>query len=41
MANLLQAVNKYGPKVELKTTTHLDQVAEWMAMRTGLNKRAK
>lgn len=38
MANLLQAVNKYGPKLELKTTAQLEKVAEWMTMRTGLNK---
>lgn len=38
MANLLQAVNQYGPKIELKTTAQLEKVAEWMAMRTGLNK---
>ncbi|MCX6068980.1 MAG: hypothetical protein NT121_25075 [Chloroflexi bacterium] len=38
MANLLQALNSYGPKLELKTTAQLNRVAEWMVMRTGLNK---
>jgi hypothetical protein len=38
MARMLQAVNAYGPKVALNPTTKLDQVADWMAMRTGLNK---
>lgn len=37
MAKILQAVNLFGPKLELKTTAQLDVVAEWMAMRTGLN----
>ena len=38
MAKIVQAVNVYGPKVELNPTAQLDQVADWMAMRTGLNK---
>jgi hypothetical protein len=38
MANFLQAINAYGPKVALNPTTQLDAVAKWMAMRTGLNK---
>jgi hypothetical protein len=38
MAVILQAVNQYGPKLELKPTAQLDKLAEWMAMRTGVNK---
>lgn len=38
MANFLQAINAYGPKVALNPTAQLDAVAKWMAMRTGLNK---
>ena len=37
MAKILQAVRDYGPKLELQDTAHLEQVADWMAMRTGLN----
>ena len=38
MSTLLQAVNQYGPKLELKPTAKLEKLAEWMAMRTGMNK---
>ncbi len=38
MAKLLQAVNKYGPKIELKNTAGLDRLADWMVMRTTLTK---
>ena len=38
MARIMQAVRDYGPKVELNPTAQLKQVADWMAMRTGLNK---
>jgi len=38
MAKLIQAYKAYGPQVELGHTIQLDRVAEWMAMRTGLNK---
>ena len=38
MAKILQAVSQYGPKLELKPTAQLDKLAEWMAMRTGINK---
>lgn len=38
MARIVQAVSAYGPKLELNTTAQLEQVANWMAMRTGLNK---
>lgn len=38
MATLLQAIQAYGPKLELNQTTQLNEVADWMAMRTGVNK---
>ncbi|MBC8332217.1 MAG: hypothetical protein H8E28_09580 [Anaerolineae bacterium] len=38
MAKILQAVRAYGPKLELNSTAQLDKVADWMAMRTGMNK---
>ena len=38
MATILQAVSQYGPKLELKPTVQLEKLAEWMAMRTGINK---
>ncbi|MCR4407232.1 MAG: hypothetical protein NUW24_09970 [Anaerolineae bacterium] len=38
MARIVQAVNVYGPKLVLNPTAQLDQIADWMAMRTGLNK---
>jgi len=38
MATILQAVSEFGPKLELAPTAQLDESAEWMAMRTGLNK---
>lgn len=38
MATILQAVNQYGPKAALKPTAQLEKLAEWMAMRTGVNK---
>jgi hypothetical protein len=38
MANLLQAVNQYGPKIDLQRTAQLGDLAEFTAMRTGLNK---
>ncbi|NOH04860.1 MAG: hypothetical protein HND47_24280 [Chloroflexi bacterium] len=38
MAKFIQAVTQYGPRVELKPTAQLEKVAEWMSMRTGLNK---
>jgi hypothetical protein len=37
MAKIVQAVNQYGPKVELSPTAQLERVADWMSMRTGLN----
>ena len=38
LATFLKAIVQYGPKLELNSTAQLDQVAEWMAMRTSLNK---
>lgn len=38
MAYLIQAMQAYGPKLELNQTAQLNEVADWMAMRTGLNK---
>ncbi len=38
MAYLIQAMQAYGPKIELNETVQLNEVAKWMAMRTGLNK---
>jgi nucleoid DNA-binding protein len=38
MAKIVQAVNQYGPKLELGPTAQLDELADWMASRTGLNK---
>jgi hypothetical protein len=38
MAKILQAVRDYGPRLELGPTAQLKESAEWMAMRTGLNR---
>jgi len=38
MATILQASTQYAPRLELRTTAQLEKIAEWMAMRTGLNK---
>jgi hypothetical protein len=38
MARVMRAVREYGPKLEFNPTAQLDQVAKWMAMRTGLNR---
>lgn len=38
MAKIVQAVRKYGPKVERYRTADLDDVAEWMAGHTGINR---
>jgi len=37
-ARIVEAVRGCGPKVELNPSAKLGQVADWMAMRTGLNK---
>jgi len=38
MAHILQAVNQYGPKLDLQKTTALEDVGNWVSMRTSLNK---
>jgi len=38
MAKIVQAVNAYGPKLDLHPTVGLERVSEWSAMRTGMNK---
>ena len=38
MAKILHPVRDYGPKLELNSTAQLDKIADWMAMRTGMNK---
>lgn len=40
MANILQAIQAYGPHIEPNVTIKTDVYAEWMSMRTGLNKSA-
>jgi hypothetical protein len=38
MATILQAVRQIGSRLEFKPAAQLDKLAEWMAMRTRLNK---
>lgn len=38
MAKIVQAVRKYGPKLRRSRTAELDDVVEWMARHTGINK---
>lgn len=38
MATILQAINQYGPRLELQKTTTLEDVGNWISMRTSLNK---
>jgi|SaaInl7_200m_RNA_FD_contig_31_1928564_length_674_multi_17_in_0_out_0_1 hypothetical protein len=38
MARLIQAIQAFGSKLERQKTAQLEAVAEWMSMRTGLNK---
>ena len=38
MATLIQAIQAYGPKLTLRPMAQLDEIADWMAMRTGVNK---
>jgi nucleoid DNA-binding protein len=38
MARIVEAVRDYGPRVDLNPTAQLEHVADWMTMRTGLNK---
>lgn len=37
MAYLIQAIQTYGPKVELNQTAQVKELAEWLSMRTGAN----
>jgi hypothetical protein len=38
MAKMLEAHREYGPRLRLNATAQLEEVAEWLAMRTGVNK---
>jgi nucleoid DNA-binding protein len=38
MATLLNAFRAYGPKLDLGPTAQLDELVDWMASRTGINK---
>lgn len=38
MARIVQAVRRYGPKLRYTRTAQLDDVVEWMAIHTGLNR---
>ena len=38
MAKLIQAVRRYGPRIELNQTVQINELAEWISGRTGLNK---
>lgn len=38
MATLIQAIQAYGPRLTLRPMAQLDEIADWMAMRTGVNK---
>lgn len=38
MATLIQAIRTYGPRVQLHPTAQLEEVSNWMAVRTGANK---
>ena len=38
MAKIVHAVRRYGPKLERLPTAQIDDVVEWMASRTGLNR---
>lgn len=38
MAKLIEAIREYGPRIRLNRTITLDILAEWIAMRTMLNK---
>ncbi len=38
MARIVQAVNKYGPRLEFGPTAQLDEIAAWIVSRTGANK---
>ena len=36
MAKIVQAVRKYGPKLERQTTVELEELFEWMARHSGM-----
>ncbi len=38
MAKIVQAVRQYGPKLERLPTAQIDDVTDWVASRTGLNR---
>jgi hypothetical protein len=38
MAKIVQAVRRYGPKLRRTRTAQLEDVVDWMAARTGLNR---
>ena len=38
MARIVQAVRRYGPKLRRYRTAQLEDVVDWMAARTGLNR---
>ena len=38
MAKIVQAVRVYGPKLERSTMVEIDELVDWMARHTGLNK---
>ena len=38
MAKILNAFRAYGPRLDLGPTAQLDELAGWMASRTGINK---
>jgi hypothetical protein len=38
MATFLNAFRAYGPKLDLGPTAQLDELVDWMASRTGINK---
>ena len=38
MANLLQAIQAYGPRLDLNKMAQMSQITEYISSRTGLNK---
>ena len=37
MAHLLQAIQAYGPRIQLNQTADLSDVADWISMRSSMN----
>lgn len=37
MATLIEAIRRFGPKVQLRGTVPQRELAQWISMRTGLN----